>query len=104
MLPKVQVQYVSATSIGLFEQTSPHYGEVWYQLDDRQPFMSRKTTVDGVLDAIYGLAGLEPPADSSDIFTGHPLAVPPRHAGAVFYGIWPAAVLAAGLAYWRRQA
>jgi hypothetical protein len=57
-----------------------------------------------VLDSIYGLAGLEPPADSSEIFAGHPLAVPPRRAGAVFYGIWPALVLAAGLAYRRRSA
>ena len=22
----------SATSIGLFEQTAPHYGEIWYEL------------------------------------------------------------------------
>ena len=26
----------SATSIGLFEQTSPHYGEIWYELDGRR--------------------------------------------------------------------
>ena len=29
VLPAVDVRYVSATSIGLFEQTADHYGEVW---------------------------------------------------------------------------
>src|SRR5262249_42205431 len=31
-VPRVDVRYVSATSIGLFEQTAEHYGEVWYDL------------------------------------------------------------------------
>ena len=35
-MPRLQVQYVSATSIGLFEQTSPHYGEIWYELGGRR--------------------------------------------------------------------
>jgi hypothetical protein len=30
--------------------------------------------------------------------------VPPRRAGAVFYGIWPALVLAVGFVYRRRNA
>ncbi len=103
VLPHMQVRYVAATTTGLFEQASAHYGEVWYQLDDGAPFMSRKTTVEGVLDTIYGLAGLEAPAETSEIFTGHPLAVPPRRAAAVFYGVWPAAVIAAGLFHRRRH-
>src|SRR5262249_15305915 len=28
-MSQVQVEYVSSTSIGLFEQTNPHYGEIW---------------------------------------------------------------------------
>jgi hypothetical protein len=104
VMPRLQVRYLANTSTGLFEQNTAHYGEVWYQLDDRQPLMSRKTSVEGVLDTIYELAGVEPPADSSEIFTGHPLAVPPRRAGAVFYGIWPALVLAVGFVYRRRNA
>ena len=35
-MPRVQVHYVSATSIGLFEQTSAHYGEIWYELGGRR--------------------------------------------------------------------
>jgi hypothetical protein len=104
VMTRMQVQYVASTSTGLFEQSSAHYGEVWYQLDGGRPLMSRRTTVDGVLDAIYGLAGLEAPADTGDIFTGHPLAVPPKRAAAVFYGIWPATLLAAGLLHRRKQA
>ena len=60
--------------------------------------MSRTTTAEGVLEAIYSLAGVTPPVeDDDDIFRGHPLAVPPQRRGAVFYGVWPALVVAAGV-------
>ena len=93
VMPGLQVDYVSATSIGLFEQTSSQYGEIWYDLGGRKA-MSRITTAEGVLETIYSLAGITPPAESDSIFRGHPLAVPPRGAAAVFYGIWPAVVVA----------
>jgi hypothetical protein len=93
----MQVDYVSSTSIGLFEQTAPHYGEIWYELGGRRT-MSRVTTAEGVLESIYELAGLKPPAeDEGSIFRGHPLAVPPKGAATVFYGIWPAVVVSAAL-------
>jgi ABC-2 family transporter len=104
VLPKVQVQYVSATSIGLFEQTSPHYGEIWYELGGRRE-MSRVTTAEGVLETIYALAGVAPPREEDGaIFRGHPLAVPPKGAATVFYGIWPALVVAGAFLVRRRQA
>src|SRR5262249_12961524 len=31
-LPRLRVDYVAATSIGLFEQTAPGYGEIWYEI------------------------------------------------------------------------
>lgn len=103
VLPRVDVTYVAATTTGLFEQTREHYGEVWFELGGKRA-MSRSTTADGVLSAIYDLAGVTAPEESGDdIFRGHPLAVPPRRAGAVFYGIWPAVVVAAGLWLHRRQ-
>jgi hypothetical protein len=101
VMPKVQVNYVSATSIGLFEQTSAHYGEIWYELGDRKT-MSRMTTAEGVLEAIYSIAGVPPPIEKDDEFRGHPLAVPPKGAATVFYGIWPAAIVA-GLFFVRRR-
>jgi ABC-2 family transporter protein len=104
VMPRVQVRYVAATSTGLFEQTAAHYGEVWYRLGDNGvPIMSRQTTAEGVLETIYGLAGLAMPVETADIFRGHPLAVPPRRAAAVFYGVWPALVIAAGVFHRRRQ-
>ena len=104
VLPKVQVQYIANTSTGLFEQTSQHYGEIWYDLGGRRA-MSRMTTAEGVLETIYSLAGVTPPGeDGGGIFRGHPLAVPPRRAAAVFYGIWPALVVAGGVFLRRRQA
>jgi hypothetical protein len=96
-MPGLQVRYVSATTIGLFEQTAPHYGEIWYDLGGRRT-VSRMTTAEGVLETIYTLAGVIPPEDAGEVFRGHPLAVPPKGAAAVFYGIWPAVVVAGGLA------
>ena len=103
VMPGVRVQYVSATSIGLFEQTAPHYGEIWYELGGRRE-MSRVTTAEGALETIYDLAGVTPPVESGEIFRGHPLAVAPKGAAAVFYGIWPASVVAAAFLTRRRQA
>jgi ABC-2 type transport system permease protein len=96
VMPKLKVQYVSATSIGLFEQTNPYYGEIWYYLGGRKT-MSRVTTAEGVLEAIYSLAGVAPPPENDEaIFRGHPLAVAPTGAGAIFYGIWPCLIVAGG--------
>ena len=93
VMPAVRVHYMSATSIGLFEQTVPHYGEIWYELGGRKA-MSRATTAESALETIYDLAGVKPPVEKDDeLFRGHPLAVAPKGAAAVFYGIWPAAVV-----------
>jgi len=102
VMPAVEVRYVAATSIGLFEQTSAGYGEVWYDLGGRKT-MSRVTTAEGVLETIYSLAGVAPPKEDEEaMFRGHPLAVRAKGAGAVFYGIWPGAMLVAGIFTRRR--
>ncbi len=103
VMPKLQVQYVSSTSIGLFEQTAPHYGEIWYDLGGRRA-VSRLTTAEGVLETIYSLAGVAPPPETDEGgFRGHPLATPPKGAAAIFYGIWPGLVVAAGVLARRKQ-
>jgi hypothetical protein len=102
VMPGLQVDYVSATSTGLFEQTSSKYGEIWYDLGGRRA-MSRMTTTEGVLETIFSLAGVTPPAESDEVFRGHPLAVLPKGAGIVFYGIWPAAVVAGAFFIRRRR-
>jgi hypothetical protein len=103
VLPQVQVQYLSSTSIGLFEQTAPHYGEIWYELGGRRE-MSRATTAESALETIYDLAGVKPPLEEDDeLFRGHPLAVAPKGAAVVFYGVWPAAILASAFLLRRRQ-
>ena len=102
-MPTLSVDYVSATSIGIFEQTSAHYGEIWYDLGGHKT-MSRLTTAEGVLETIYALADVKPPAErDEDAFRGHPLAVAPKGAAAVFYGIWPAMVIAGALIVRRRR-
>jgi hypothetical protein len=102
VMPKLEVQYVSNTSIGLFEQTSAGYGEIWYDLGGLRT-MSRVTTAEGVLEAIYSLAGVAPPAETDeDVFRGHPLAVPAKGAGTIFYALWPALFLVSGVLARRR--
>jgi hypothetical protein len=77
----------------LFEQTREHYGEIWYELGGKKE-MSRITTAEGVLESIYSIAGTSSPVENDEsIFRGHPLAAPPKGAGIVFYGIWPAVVV-----------
>jgi ABC-type transport system involved in multi-copper enzyme maturation permease subunit len=102
VLPALHVQYVSATSIGLFEQNTPHYGEIWYELGGKKE-MSRATTAESALETIYDLAGVKPPIENDDVFRGHPLAVTPKGAAAVFYGIWPALVVVSAFFIRRRS-
>jgi hypothetical protein len=102
VLPNLQVRYVSSTSIGLFEETAPGYGEIWYDLGGRRT-MSRATTAEGVLEAIYSLAHVTPPVEADDdVFRGHPLAAPAKGAGILFYGVWPGIFLAGGILMRRR--
>ncbi|HLH18882.1 MAG TPA: ABC transporter permease subunit [Bryobacteraceae bacterium] len=97
LLPDVRVSYVSATSIGLFEQTAAGYGEIRYTLGGRHT-ISRATTEEGVLEAIYSLAGVKPPEESDDaVYRGHPLAAEPKGAAMVFFALCPGLTLAAAI-------
>lgn len=103
VVPKVEERYVSATSIGLFEQSNPHYGEIWYRLNGREA-MSRATTPEAALENIYSLAGISPPPeDDADIFRGHPLTTPPKGAAIVFYVVWPVLVATFAFLLQRRK-
>ncbi len=103
VMPRLQVQFISSTSTGLFEQTAPNYGEIWYELGGRRA-MSRITTAEGVLETIYDLAAVTPPDNTESVFRGHPLATTPSGAAAVFYGAWPALVAAVAVFIRRRKA
>ena len=95
--PDVNVRYQSATSIGLFEQTSAGYGEIWYDIDGKKA-MSRAVTAESVLETIYSLSGVGPEAESGDVFRGHPLMARPAKATMVFYVLWPALIASAAVA------
>jgi len=101
-MPDVTVEFVSGTATGLFEQASEHYGEIWYDLDGKR-IVGRATTTDGVLDAIYELAGIQPPQEGRAGHKGHPLAAQPTGAMPLFYVAWPLAVLGMGLFLQRRR-
>jgi hypothetical protein len=103
VMPGLRVHYTSATSIGLFEQNTAHYGEIWYDLGGRTS-ISRVTSSEGVLEEIYSLAGVKAPdQDGETAFRGHPLAEPPKGAAVLFYGLWPALFLIAAVVNRRRS-
>lgn len=102
LMPHLQVAYVAETSTGLFEQAREDYGEIRYALDGLTA-TSRATTVEGVLETIYGLAGIAPAEGAEDGFRGHPLETDARGAAPLFYMAWPAAVAAAASIQARRQ-
>jgi hypothetical protein len=101
IMPKLTVRYVSATSIGLFEQASAHYGEIWYDLGGRRT-MNRLTSSEGVLETIYGLADVQPPKEDEPERHGHPLAARPVGAPPLFYAVWPLAIIGLAILVKRR--
>ena len=93
----LDIEYISSTSIGLFEQTREGYGEIRYSIGNRQA-VSRVTTAEGVLENVYEVAQVEPPKDVDEtIFRGHPLASPATGASAIFYFVWPGVTLLAAI-------
>jgi ABC-2 type transport system permease protein len=99
ILPELDVEYAAHSRSGLFEGGGDHYGEVWYELDGRK-VMSRSTTEPVVLDTLYKLAQINPPAQpEGNDYPGHPLAADPKGAGWIFYSLWPASI---ALLWWLR--
>ncbi len=95
--PDVRVRYLSATSIGLFEQTSTGYGEIWYDIGGRKA-VGRAVTAEAALETVYSLAGVTTSlADDEGAFRGHPLITRAPGAALMFYVIWPALVVSAAV-------
>jgi hypothetical protein len=92
----VDVLYAAHSRAGLFEGPGDHYGEIWYELDGRKT-MSRSTTEPIVLDTLYRLGKVQPPARSEEFqYSGHPLPAYPQGAALIYFALWPATV---GLAW-----
>jgi ABC-2 type transport system permease protein len=112
IVPTLEVRYIAATTTGLFEQTAAQYGEIWYEVGGRRA-MSRATTAESALETVFTLAGVVPPgngdgdvndADDVDrVYRGHPLATSPRGAATIYYGVWPAMVIAGAFFTERRN-
>ena len=57
--------------------------------------MTRATTAEATLEAIYAAARILPPVETDeDIFRGHPLSVTPKGAAVVFYAFRPSLFMA----------
>jgi ABC-2 type transport system permease protein len=88
-LAKLEVNYLSSSQTGLFESNADSYGEIWYEMRD-QKLMDRSIIEQVVLEQIYKLAQVNPPAVASgDGFPGYPLAAQPKRASWLFYAGWP---------------
>jgi ABC-type transport system involved in multi-copper enzyme maturation permease subunit len=89
VLPHLEVDYSSNSRTGLFEKPEDHYGEIWYEMNGQRT-MERSTIEEVVLDQIYKLAAVNPPAGSEEnSFSGYPWSVRARGAAWLFYGLWP---------------
>ena len=79
------------------ESTADHYGEIWYEMNG-QKVMERSAIDQVVLETIYKLAAVNPPAPSNETeYPGYPLPVRPKWALLIFYVFWP---LATVVAWW----
>ena len=93
VLPQLDVEYASSGRTGLFEKPEDHYGEIWYEMNGRR-VMERSTIEEIVLEQIYQLAAIAPPARSEEnAFSGYPLLVKPRGASWIFYCLWPLMII-----------
>jgi ABC-type transport system involved in multi-copper enzyme maturation permease subunit len=89
VLPHMEVDYASNSRTGLFEKPEDHYGEIWYEMNG-QKTMERSTIEEVVLEQIYKLAAVSPPARvEENAAGGYPLSASPRGAALIFYGLWP---------------
>jgi ABC-2 type transport system permease protein len=90
VLPQVIVTNTAQSRTGLFE--TANYGEVWYQIDGRR-LMTRSTTEPVVLETIYKLAGVCPPAPrAATPYPGYPLNTHPALAFPLLMLLWPVAM------------
>ena len=97
VLPRIEVDYTASGRTGLFEKPEDHYGEIWYEMNG-QKVMERSTIEAVVLEQIYRLAGISPPAGPDEnVFGGYPLSVRARGASWIFYGLWPLVTI---MAWW----
>lgn len=88
-LAHLEVDYAASSQTGLFENNEDHYGEIWYEMRG-QKIMERSTIEQVVLEQIYKLSGINPPAASGENeFSGYPLAARAKSASWIFYGAWP---------------
>jgi hypothetical protein len=59
-----------------------------------QRIMDRSTIEEVVLEQIYKLASINPPARAEEsTFSGYPLSVGARGAALIFYGLWPLVII-----------
>ncbi|MFN7937669.1 MAG: hypothetical protein U0R19_30350 [Bryobacteraceae bacterium] len=101
-MPHVDIAFAASTSTGMFEQTSEGYGEIQYQMDGRL-VLSRATTVDGVLEAVYAVSLTEAAKDVQEAaFRGRPLAIDPAGGSTLFYLLLPGFTLLSGFLIHRR--
>jgi hypothetical protein len=93
LLPGIETTYIARTRTGMFEQTDSLYGTISYQIGSRRT-TSRSVTAPIVLEVIYELAGITPPAPTVATYPGYPLVKRPVLIVELFFVAWPLALLA----------
>jgi ABC-2 type transport system permease protein len=97
----VHVLYPLEGRSALFDNDD-RYGTIDYRLGGRRA-VNRSTTEAIVLETIFGLANVPPPAAEESSYGGYPLRAQPRGAAWIFYLFWPALTLLAAWGMRRAQ-
>jgi hypothetical protein len=104
VVPRLEVVRMSQSHTGLFARADEHYGEVWYEMGGKRA-MLRSTIEPVVLETIFGLAGVAPPARGESVaYGGYPLAATGAYAAVAFYLVWPLLVVVLFAAFRRGRA
>ena len=104
VVPRLEVVNTSQSHTGMFARADEHYGEVWYEMGGKR-VMLRSTIEPVVLETIFGLAGVAPPArGEAAAYGGYPLAATGAYAAAALYLAWPLLVVVLFAAFRRGRA
>jgi ABC-2 type transport system permease protein len=100
VVPRLDVSYPGVGGTGLFANSDPHYGEIWYELEGHRVML--KSAIEPlVLQTIYGLAGIAAaPVAGDDAYPGYPLRGDAPFAAIAFFVAGPMIVIGAG---WRAR-
>ncbi|MDB4913303.1 MAG: hypothetical protein JWM95_947 [Gemmatimonadetes bacterium] len=94
---QLHVEYAAKSRSGLFESSGSSYGEIWLDAAGRR-VVTRSVAEPVVLDAVYEVLHIVPPAAESNAYPGYPAHVESAIAPWLFFALIPLGIV---LLWWR---